>query len=91
MCLSGYGEPLAGIVQSAQVHTALARYGPFGTELDMIAAIIPGGTNILGNTESVTRTLLGVFLGIVHNDISHPGRVDRHPASRRERDNRRRA
>ena len=37
--ISGLGAAIAGIVQSAQVHTALATYGPFGTELDVIAAV----------------------------------------------------
>src|SRR5690606_29265702 len=43
--LSGFGAALAGIIQSSQVHTALATYGPFGTELDVIAAVVLGGTN----------------------------------------------
>jgi len=48
--ISGVGAALAGIIQSSQVHTALATYGPFGTELDVIAAVVLGGTSIMGAT-----------------------------------------
>ncbi len=69
--LSGFGAALAGIIQSSQVHTALATYGPFGTELDVIAAVVLGGTSIMGGNGSVARTLLGVFfLGIVNNGMN---------------------
>lgn len=69
--ISGMGAALAGIVQSSQVHTALATYGPFGTELDVIAAVVLGGTNIMGGNGSIARTLMGVFfLGIVNNGMN---------------------
>jgi ribose/xylose/arabinose/galactoside ABC-type transport system permease subunit len=69
--ISGFGAALAGIIQSSQVHTALATYGPFGTELDVIAAVVLGGTSIMGGKGSVARTLLGVFfLGIVNNGMN---------------------
>jgi ribose/xylose/arabinose/galactoside ABC-type transport system permease subunit len=66
--ISGVGAAIAGIVQSSQVHTALATYGPFGTELDVIAAVVLGGTSIMGGNGSVARTLLGVFFLGVMND-----------------------
>ena len=69
--ISGFGAALAGIIQSSQVHTALATYGPFGTELDVIAAVVLGGTSIMGGNGSVTRTLLGVFfLGVLNNGMN---------------------
>ena len=69
--ISGLGAALAGIIQSSQVHTALATYGPFGTELDVIAAVVLGGTSIMGGNGSVTQTLLGVFfLGVVNNGMN---------------------
>ena len=69
--ISGIGAAIAGIVQSSQVHTALATYGPFGTELDVIAAVVVGGTNIMGGNGSVARTLLGVFfLGVMNNGMN---------------------
>ena len=69
--ISGTGAALAGIIQSSQVHTALATYGPFGTELDVIAAVVLGGTSIMGGNGSIARTLLGVlFLGVVNNGMN---------------------
>ncbi|MBV9432169.1 MAG: ABC transporter permease [Hyphomicrobiales bacterium] len=69
--ISGLGAALAGIIQSSQVHTALATYGPFGTELDVIAAVVLGGTSITGGNGSVARTLLGVFfLGVVNDGMN---------------------
>jgi ribose/xylose/arabinose/galactoside ABC-type transport system permease subunit len=69
--ISGSGAALAGIIQSSQVHTALATYGPFGTELDVIAAVVLGGTSIMGGNGSIARTLLGVFfLGVVNNGMN---------------------
>ena len=68
---SGFGAALAGIIQSSQVHTALATYGPFGTELDVIAAVVLGGTSIMGGNGSVARTVLGVlFLGILNSGMN---------------------
>jgi ribose/xylose/arabinose/galactoside ABC-type transport system permease subunit len=55
--LSGFGAALAGLVQSSQVHTSAAVYGEFGTELDVIAAIVLGGTSLMGV----------VFLGVINN------------------------
>jgi ribose/xylose/arabinose/galactoside ABC-type transport system permease subunit len=69
--LSGVSAALAGIVQSSQVHTALATYGPFGTELDVIAAVVLGGTSIMGGAGSVLRTVLGViFLGVLNSGMN---------------------
>ena len=69
--ISGLGAALAGIIQSSQVHTALATYGPFGTELDVIAAVVLGGTSIMGGNGSMARTLLGVFfLGVINNGMN---------------------
>lgn len=69
--LSGFGAALAGIVQSSQVHTALATYGPFGTELDVIAAVVLGGTSIMGGNGSIAKTLLGVlFLGVLNSGMN---------------------
>jgi ribose/xylose/arabinose/galactoside ABC-type transport system permease subunit len=69
--ISGTGAALAGIIQSSQVHTALATYGPFGTELDVIAAVVLGGTSVMGGNGSIFRTLLGViFLGVINNGMN---------------------
>lgn len=69
--ISGTGAALAGIIQSSQVHTALATYGPFGTELDVIAAVVLGGTSVMGGNGSIARTLLGIFfLGVINNGMN---------------------
>ena len=69
--LCGVLAAIAGMIQSAQVHTASATYGKFGTELDVIAAVVLGGTQLSGGAGSVARTLLGVlFLGILNNGMN---------------------
>lgn len=69
--LCGCLAAVAGMIQSSQVHTASATYGKFGTELDVIAAVVLGGTQLSGGAGSVTRTLLGVlFLGILNNGMN---------------------
>ncbi len=69
--LSGLGAALAGIIQSSQVHTAAATYGEFGTELDVIASVVLGGTSLMGGSGSIARTLMGVlFLGVINNGMN---------------------
>lgn len=69
--LCGVGAALAGIVQASQVHTAAATYGEFGTELDVIAAVVLGGTSLTGGRGSVARTVMGVlFLGVMNNGMN---------------------
>lgn len=69
--ISSFGAALAGIIQSSQVHTASATYGEFGTELDVIASVVLGGTSLMGGNGSVARTIIGVmFLGIMNNGMN---------------------
>ena len=69
--LSGLGAAAAGMLLSSQVHTASATYGEFGTELDVIAAVVLGGTSLMGGRGSVLRTVFGVLLlGIVNNGLN---------------------
>ena len=69
--ISSFGAALAGIIQSSQVHTASATYGEFGTELDVIASVVLGGTSLMGGNGSIARTILGVmFLGIMNNGMN---------------------
>ena len=61
----------AGILLSSQVHTASATYGEFGTELDVIAAVVLDGANLKGGKGSVFRTFLGVLLlGVINNGLN---------------------
>jgi ribose/xylose/arabinose/galactoside ABC-type transport system permease subunit len=60
---------IAGIIQASQVHTATATYG-IGIELDVIAAVVLGGTSLMGGTGSVLMTVVGVLLiGVVNNGL----------------------
>jgi ribose/xylose/arabinose/galactoside ABC-type transport system permease subunit len=69
--LSGLCAALAGVVQASQVHTGSATYGEFGTELDVIAAVVLGGTQLSGGRGSVARTVLGVLcLGALNNAMN---------------------
>jgi len=62
---------LAGIIQSSQVYTASANFGEFGTELDVIAAVVLGGTSLQGGKGSVLRTVVGVlFLGVISSGMN---------------------
>jgi ribose/xylose/arabinose/galactoside ABC-type transport system permease subunit len=69
--ISGTMAALAGIIQSSQVYTASANFGEFGTELDVIAAVVLGGTSLLGGKGSVIRTVIGVlFLGVINSGLN---------------------
>ncbi len=68
--LSGVGAAIAGLVLSSQVHTASAVYGN-GYELDVIAAIVVGGTSLSGGSGSVHRSVLGALLiGVINNGLN---------------------
>jgi ribose/xylose/arabinose/galactoside ABC-type transport system permease subunit len=55
---------------ASQVHTATATYGN-GIELDVIAAVVLGGTSLMGGSGSVHRSVLGALLiGIINNGLS---------------------
>ena len=69
--ISGLGAAIAGMIQSSEVHTAAATYGEFGIELDVIAAIVLGGTRLTGGSGSIVRTLVGIlFLGVMNNGMN---------------------
>jgi len=60
---------VAGIIQASQVHTAAATYG-MGIELDVIAAVVLGGTSLMGGVGSVLMTVVGVLLiGVINNGL----------------------
>jgi ribose/xylose/arabinose/galactoside ABC-type transport system permease subunit len=65
------GAAIAGMLLSSQVHTASATYGEFGTELDVIAAVVLGGASLMGGKGSVLRTFFGVLLlGVINNGLN---------------------
>lgn len=68
--LSGLGAALAGVVLASQVKTASAFYGA-GAELDVIAAIVVGGTSLKGGSGSVRRSVTGaLFIAVINNGLS---------------------
>lgn len=68
--ISSLGAGIAGIVLASQVSTASANYGN-ALELDVIAAIVVGGTSLNGGQGSVHRSVLGALLiAAVNNGLS---------------------
>ncbi|THD46302.1 MAG: ABC transporter permease [Bradyrhizobium sp.] len=69
--ICGATAALAGLIQSSQVYTASANFGEFGTELDVIAAVVLGGTSLQGGRGSILGTVMGVlFLGVVSSGLN---------------------
>lgn len=53
------------------MHTSAATYGEFGIELDVIAAVVLGGTSLMGGSGSIARRVMGVlFLGVINNGMN---------------------
>jgi ribose/xylose/arabinose/galactoside ABC-type transport system permease subunit len=68
--ISGIGAAIGGLMLTAQVNTAWSTYGS-GIELDVIAAIVLGGTSLTGGSGSVHRTVIGALLiGEMNNGMS---------------------
>jgi ribose/xylose/arabinose/galactoside ABC-type transport system permease subunit len=68
--LAGIGSAIGGLILSAQVSTASATYGN-GYDLDVIAAVILGGSSLRGGSGSVARTVIGALLiGMINNGLS---------------------
>jgi ribose transport system permease protein len=59
--LSGVAAGLGGVIAASRVSTGQAD-AALGIELEAIAAIVIGGTSILGGQGSIWRTVLGVLL-----------------------------
>jgi simple sugar transport system permease protein len=58
---SGMLAALSGVLYAAQYRQGLADAGT-GTELNAIAAVVIGGTNLMGGKGSMTGTLVGVLI-----------------------------
>jgi ribose transport system permease protein len=59
--ISGLAAGLAGVIVASRVATGQADAG-IGLELQAIAAIVIGGTSIMGGVGAIWRTVLGVLL-----------------------------
>ncbi|MFN8202323.1 MAG: ABC transporter permease [Solirubrobacteraceae bacterium] len=60
-CLSGFAAGLAGIIIASRNATGQSDSG-VGLELSVIAAIVIGGTSIVGGEGAIWRTVIGVLL-----------------------------
>ncbi|MEO8411818.1 MAG: ABC transporter permease, partial [Propionivibrio sp.] len=60
----------SGIILSAQVMSGSSTFGR-GYELDVIAAVIIGGTSLFGGIGKIWGTMIGiVFLGVINNGMT---------------------
>lgn len=59
--ISGFAAGLAGVISASRVSTGQADAGT-GMELTAIAAVVIGGTSIMGGEGAIWRTVLGVLL-----------------------------
>jgi ribose/xylose/arabinose/galactoside ABC-type transport system permease subunit len=61
---------LSGVMQSSEIMSGTATTAK-GWELDVIAAVIIGGTSLMGGTGRVWGTMIGViFLGVIMNGMT---------------------
>ena len=66
----------AGVILSSQVRSGSSQFGR-GYEMDVIAAVIIGGTSLMGGIGKTTGTFIGiVFLGILMNVMTLIGMDD---------------
>jgi rhamnose transport system permease protein len=70
---SGFMSALAGYIFVSRVSTTRSDMGT-GLELDVIAAVVLGGTSIFGGTGSIAGTVIGVILiQLLKNGLSLTG------------------
>ncbi len=68
--MSGVLSALAGIIIAGRLYSGNPTAGQ-GTELDVIAAVVIGGTSLFGGVGSIGGTLLGAFIvGIISNGLT---------------------
>jgi len=68
--LSAALSALAGVIIAARLYSGNPTAGN-GTELDVIAAVVIGGTSLFGGVGSIGGTLLGAFIvGIISNGLT---------------------
>jgi ribose transport system permease protein len=60
-CLTGLAAAIGGVITVARIAQAQAEVG-VGLEFDAIAAVVIGGTSILGGEGAIWRTVVGVLL-----------------------------
>ncbi|MBB5868006.1 ribose transport system permease protein [Allocatelliglobosispora scoriae] len=74
--MSGLLAGLAGALSAARLSSGVTILG-VGMELDAIAAVVIGGTLLVGGAGSISGTLCGVLLlGVIQNVINQIGTLD---------------
>jgi ribose transport system permease protein len=74
--LSGLLAGLAGALNAARLSSGVTIIG-VGMELDAIAAVVIGGTLLVGGVGTLSGTLCGVLLlGVIQNVINQIGSLD---------------
>ena len=68
--VSGLCSALTGLILTARLASAQPNIG-IGFELDAIAAVVLGGTSLMGGEGKITGTLLGAFvIGVLNNGFN---------------------
>ncbi|CAN5541437.1 ABC transporter permease [soil metagenome] len=71
--LNGFLVGLAGVILASRLGAGLANAG-MQYELDVIAAVVVGGTSLMGGKGSVVSTLFGaIFIGVLNNGLNMAG------------------
>ena len=71
--LNGFLVGLAGVTLASRLGAGLANAG-MQYELDVIAAVVVGGTSLMGGRGSVVSTLFGaIFIGVLNNGLNLAG------------------
>lgn len=71
--LNGFLVGLAGAMLASRLGAGLANAG-MQYELDVIAAVVVGGTSLMGGKGSVVSTLFGaIFIGVLNNGLNLAG------------------
>ncbi len=71
--LNGFLVGLAGVILASRLGAGLANAG-MQYELDVIAAVVVGGTSLMGGKGSVVSTLFGaIFIGVLNNGLNLAG------------------
>jgi ribose transport system permease protein len=74
--LSGLLAGLAGALNAARLGSGVTILG-VGLELDAIAAVVIGGTLLIGGAGTIGGTICGaLLLGVIQNVINHIGTLD---------------
>ncbi|MFQ6133665.1 MAG: ABC transporter permease [Armatimonadota bacterium] len=75
--ICGATAALAGIIQTGRMHAASPLIGR-GAELEAIAAVVIGGTSLMGGRGTVVGSLIGaLMMGVLRNALTLKGKPDR--------------